>query len=129
MGRSMLTTDELCNIGQPCINLHNYYIQNYKSGQDILVSYKDHHFLVGDDIIIITFAYVENRPSTTVEDDLDAASASEASGVTEAEGNSGAIAQTTPDVLSPPPPSRGRVEVCRHVRESYQAQGPEYMLA
>jgi hypothetical protein len=68
------------------------------------VSYKDHHFLVGDDIIIITFAYVENRPSTTIEDDSDVTSAYEASGVTEAEGNSGAIAETTPDVLFPPPP-------------------------
>jgi hypothetical protein len=59
---------------------------------------------VGDDIIIITFAYVENRPSTTIEDDSDVTSAYEASGVTEAEGNSGAIAETTPDVLFPPPP-------------------------
>jgi hypothetical protein len=56
MGWSMLTIDELHKAGQPCIDLHNYYIQNYQSGQDILVSYKDHHFLVGDNIFIITFA-------------------------------------------------------------------------
>jgi hypothetical protein len=55
MGWSMLTTDELDKAGQPCIDLHNYYIQNYMSGQDIIVSYKDRHFLVGDDIFIITF--------------------------------------------------------------------------
>jgi hypothetical protein len=56
MGQLMLTTDELHKVGQPCIDLRNYYIQNYKSGQDILVSYKDHHFLVGEGIFIITFA-------------------------------------------------------------------------
>jgi hypothetical protein len=55
MGRLMLTADELHTASQPCIDLHNYYIQNYKSGQDILVSYKDRHILVGDDIFIITF--------------------------------------------------------------------------
>jgi hypothetical protein len=56
MGQLMLTTDELHKVGQPCIDLHNYYIHNYKSGQDILVSYKDRHFLVGEGIFIITFA-------------------------------------------------------------------------
>jgi hypothetical protein len=55
MGLPMLTTDELCEEGQPCIDLPNYYIENYKTGQDIIVSYKDHHFLVGDSIFIITF--------------------------------------------------------------------------
>jgi hypothetical protein len=56
MDQAMLTTDELGKAGQACIDLHNYYIQNYKSGLDILVLYKDHHFLVGDDIFIITFS-------------------------------------------------------------------------
>jgi hypothetical protein len=55
MGRPMLTVDELDKASQPYIDLHNYYIQNYKSDQDIIVSYKDHHFLVGDNIFIITF--------------------------------------------------------------------------
>jgi hypothetical protein len=55
MGQLMLTTDELHKAGQHCIDLHNYYIQNYKTGQDIIVSFKDHHFLVGGDIFIITF--------------------------------------------------------------------------
>jgi hypothetical protein len=55
MGRSMLTADELHKVGQPSNDLHNYYIQNYKLGQDIIVPYKDRHFLVGDDIFIITF--------------------------------------------------------------------------
>jgi hypothetical protein len=52
----MLTADELYKAGQHCIDLHNYYMKNYMSSQDILLSYKDHHFLVGDDIFIITFA-------------------------------------------------------------------------
>jgi hypothetical protein len=56
MGRPMITIDELHKAGQPCINLHNYYIQNYMSCQNILVLYKDRYFLVGDDIFIITFA-------------------------------------------------------------------------
>jgi hypothetical protein len=60
MGQLMLTADELDKAGQPCIDLHNNYIQNYKSGLDILVSYMDHHFLVGDDVFIITFFNLYN---------------------------------------------------------------------
>jgi hypothetical protein len=56
MGQPMLTTDELHKAGQHCIDLHNYYIQNYKMGQGIVVSFKDRHFLMGDDIFIITFS-------------------------------------------------------------------------
>jgi hypothetical protein len=56
MGKPMLTVDELCKAGQPCVDLHNYYIINYKTGQDIIVSYKDDYFLVGDDVFIITFS-------------------------------------------------------------------------
>jgi hypothetical protein len=56
----MLTADELHKVGQHCIDLHNYYIQNYKMGQDIIVSFKDRHFLVDDNIFIITFSYLYN---------------------------------------------------------------------
>jgi hypothetical protein len=56
MGQPMLTVDELDKAGQPCIDLHNYCIQNYQRGLDILVLYKDHQFLVGDNIFIITFS-------------------------------------------------------------------------
>jgi hypothetical protein len=56
MVQPMLTTDERVKAGQPCINLHNHYIQNYKSGQDIIVLYKYRHFLVGDSVFIITFS-------------------------------------------------------------------------
>jgi hypothetical protein len=56
MGKPMLTVDVLDKAGQPCVNLHNYYINNYKSSQDIIVSYKDHHFLMGDCIFLISFS-------------------------------------------------------------------------
>jgi hypothetical protein len=56
MGKPMLTIDALDKVGQVCVNLHNYYINNYMSGQDIIVSYKDRHFLVGDDIFLISFS-------------------------------------------------------------------------
>jgi hypothetical protein len=52
----MLTVNALYKAGQPCVELHNYYISNYKSDQDIIVSYKDHHFLVGDSFFLISFS-------------------------------------------------------------------------
>jgi hypothetical protein len=55
MGKSMLIVDVLHKVGQPYVKLHNYYINNYKSGQDIIVSYKDRHFLVGDGFFLISF--------------------------------------------------------------------------
>jgi hypothetical protein len=45
-GKPMLTDDIF----------HCYYINNYKSDQDIIVSYKDRHFLVGDDYFLISFS-------------------------------------------------------------------------
>jgi hypothetical protein len=38
LGKMMLTVDVLHKAGQPCVKLHNYYMNNYKSGQDIMVS-------------------------------------------------------------------------------------------
>jgi hypothetical protein len=55
MGKPMLTIDMLDKAGQPCVDLHNYYINNYKSGQDIIVAYKDDHFLMDDSIFLISF--------------------------------------------------------------------------
>jgi hypothetical protein len=52
----MLTVDVLHKAGQHCVELHNYYINNYKSGQDIIVLYKDYHFLVGDGFFLISFS-------------------------------------------------------------------------
>jgi hypothetical protein len=56
MGRPMLTVDVLHKAGKPCAELHNYYNNNYKSGQDIIVSYKVRHFLVGDSIFLISWS-------------------------------------------------------------------------
>jgi hypothetical protein len=56
MGMPMLTVDALHKVGKPCVELHNYYINNYRSGQDIIVLYKDHYFLVGDDIFLISWS-------------------------------------------------------------------------
>jgi hypothetical protein len=56
MGRPMLIVDALHKADKPYVELHNYYINNYKLGQDIIVSYKDHHFLVGDDIFLISWS-------------------------------------------------------------------------
>jgi hypothetical protein len=55
-GQPMLTTDQLRQVGQYCVELHNYYIHNYKMDQHIIVQYNDCHFLVGDDIFIVTFS-------------------------------------------------------------------------
>jgi hypothetical protein len=56
MDKPMLTVNALYKAGQPCVELYNYYINNYKSDQDIIVSYKDHHFLVGDNFFLISFS-------------------------------------------------------------------------
>jgi hypothetical protein len=55
LSKPMLTVDMLHKGVQPWIELHNYYMNNYKSGKDIMVSYKDRHFLLGDDFFLISF--------------------------------------------------------------------------
>jgi hypothetical protein len=55
-GQLMLTVDQLRQARKHCVELHNYYIQNHKMDQDIIVQYKDRHFMVGDDIFVITFS-------------------------------------------------------------------------
>jgi hypothetical protein len=56
MGRLMLTVDALKLVGKSCVELHNYYTNNYHKGQDIIVSYKDRPFLVGDGIFLISWS-------------------------------------------------------------------------
>jgi hypothetical protein len=56
----MLTVDALDKPGQPCVDLHNHYINNYKLGQDIIVLYKDRHFLVGNNMFLISFSDLYN---------------------------------------------------------------------
>jgi hypothetical protein len=65
MGRPMLIVDALRKVGKPCVKLHNYYINNYKSGQDIIVSYKDHHFLVSDSFFLISFSDLYDFSNST----------------------------------------------------------------
>jgi hypothetical protein len=56
MGKLMLIVDVLNKASQPCVELHNYYRNNYTSSQDIIVSYKDPHFLVDDGFFLISFS-------------------------------------------------------------------------
>jgi hypothetical protein len=60
IGKPMLTVDTLKLAGKSCVELHNYYINNCSKGQDIIVSYKDQHFLVGDDIFLILWSDLYN---------------------------------------------------------------------
>jgi hypothetical protein len=55
MGWLMLIVDALKQVGKSCVKLHNYYINNYKLGQDIMLLYMDRHFLVGDDVFVISW--------------------------------------------------------------------------
>jgi hypothetical protein len=52
----MLTVDALKQAGKSCVELHNYYINNYKKNQDIIESLKEEHFLVGNDIFLISWS-------------------------------------------------------------------------
>jgi hypothetical protein len=56
MERPMLTIDALKLVGKSCLELHNYYINNYNKGQDKIVSYKNQHFLMGDGIFLISWS-------------------------------------------------------------------------
>jgi hypothetical protein len=59
-GKPMLTANQLREAGRYCIELHNYYSQNYKTDEDIIVQYKEHHFLLSDNIFVITFSDLYN---------------------------------------------------------------------
>jgi hypothetical protein len=52
----MLTVNALKQVGKSCVELHNYYINNYKKCQDIIVSFKEEHFLVGNDTFLISWS-------------------------------------------------------------------------
>jgi hypothetical protein len=55
VGKPMLTVVVLKQAGKSCIELHNYNINNYKK-QDIIVSFKEEHFLVGSYIFLISWS-------------------------------------------------------------------------
>jgi hypothetical protein len=56
MEKPMLTVDVLKQAGKSYVELHNYYINNYKKGQDIIASYKEEHFLVSNDIFLTSWS-------------------------------------------------------------------------
>jgi hypothetical protein len=56
MEKSMLTVNVLKQAGKSYVELHNYYINNYKKGQDIIASYKEEHFLVSNDIFLTSWS-------------------------------------------------------------------------
>jgi hypothetical protein len=56
MVKPMLTVNAVKQAGKSCVELHNYYIHNYKKGQDIIASFKEEHFLLGNDIFLISWS-------------------------------------------------------------------------
>ncbi|PUZ60315.1 hypothetical protein GQ55_4G113900 [Panicum hallii var. hallii] len=45
VGKALLSSSELQRAGQYCMDLHNYYIHNADKLQDIIVAFKERHFL------------------------------------------------------------------------------------
>jgi hypothetical protein len=54
--KRMLNANELCKAGQFCVELHNYYILNWKKIDVIVVKYKQSHFLMDDSVFIISLS-------------------------------------------------------------------------
>jgi hypothetical protein len=57
-GQPMLTADQLYEANQYCVELHKYYIKNSNMGHDIIVPFKDHHFLLDNSIFVVTFSHL-----------------------------------------------------------------------
>jgi hypothetical protein len=55
-GKRMLNANELCKAGQFCVELHNYYILNWKKIDVIVVKYRHSHFLTDDGVFIISLS-------------------------------------------------------------------------
>jgi hypothetical protein len=55
-GKWMLNANELCKAGQFCVELHNYYILNWKKIDVIVVKYRQSHFLMDDGVFIISLS-------------------------------------------------------------------------
>jgi hypothetical protein len=53
-GKRVLNANELCKAGQFCVELHNYYILNWKKIDVIVVKYRQSHFLMDDGVFIIS---------------------------------------------------------------------------
>jgi hypothetical protein len=52
-GKWMLNANELSKAGRFCVELHNYYILNWKKIDVIVVKYRQSHFLMDDGVFII----------------------------------------------------------------------------
>jgi hypothetical protein len=55
-GKRMLNANELCKAGRFCVELHNYYILNWKKIDVIVVEYRQSHFLIDDSVFIISLS-------------------------------------------------------------------------
>jgi hypothetical protein len=57
-GKWMLNANELCKAGQFYVEVHNYYILNWKKIDVIVVKYRQSHFLMDDGVFIISLSYL-----------------------------------------------------------------------
>jgi hypothetical protein len=57
-GKWMLNVNELCKAGQFYVEVHNYYILNWKKIDVIVVKYRQSHFLTDDGVFIISLSYL-----------------------------------------------------------------------
>jgi hypothetical protein len=55
-GKQMLNANELCKAGRFCVELHNYYILNWKKIDVIVIKYRQSHFLMDDGAFIISLS-------------------------------------------------------------------------
>jgi hypothetical protein len=55
-GKQMLNANELYKAGRFCVELHNYYILNWKKIDAIVVKYRHSHFLTDDGVFIISLS-------------------------------------------------------------------------
>jgi hypothetical protein len=55
-GKQMLNANELYKAGRFCVELHNYYILNFKKIDVIVVKYRHSRFLMDNDVFIISLS-------------------------------------------------------------------------
>jgi hypothetical protein len=55
-GKKMLNANDLCKADQFCVELHSYYILNWKKIDVIVVKYRQSHFLTDDGVFIISLS-------------------------------------------------------------------------
>jgi hypothetical protein len=55
-GKQMLNANEFYKAGRFCVELHNYYILNWKKIDVIVIKYRQSHFLTDDGVFIISLS-------------------------------------------------------------------------